>query len=278
MLVSTTPRDARRPSVRAALAALALVAGSAVGPGCGGPQVRRPADLASMVHVPAGEFGMGRDGGASDEGPARRVWLDEFWIDRLEVTNAQYKAFCDATGRLYPPTPVWDPDYFNARPDHPVININWEQARDYCAWAGKRLPTEAEWEKAAGGGARLYPWGDDWVVGRANLARGDAHERAAPVDAYPEDVSPYGVQQMAGNVREWVADAYDPAYYAGAPARNPTGPAAATATRALRGGGFTSPQADATTFNRQNAPQRSAIHHVGCRCAWSPQPLAAPAP
>ena len=240
--------------------------------GCGGPRLLRPTALErSMMHVPAGEFLMGRDDGDPDERPARRVWLDAFFIDRTEITNAQFKAFCDSTRRVYPNNPMWGPNYFLGKPRHPVVDIDWQQANDYCAWAGKRLPTEAEWEKAArGSDGRPYPWGNDWAEDRANIA-GEPYSHTAPVGSFPLGASPYGALDMAGNAWEWCADSYAERYYAEALNRNPQGPAAPKPLRVVRGGGWSSPRTEVGTSNRsQNRPDL-VFHHLGCRCAWSPR-------
>lgn len=222
-----------------------------------------------MVRIPAGEFTMGRDDGDQDERPERPVWLDEFYIDRTEATNAEFKAFCDATRRIYPNNPEWNPDYFLGSPNSPVVNLTWDQASTYCAWMRKRLPTEAEWEKAARGtDGRLYPWGNAWVDSAANL-QGEPFKRSAPVGSFPRGASAYGVLDMAGNVWEWCADWYELGYYLAAPSRNPRGPARAAPWRVVRGGGYTSPKTDAETANRAKNPPTQIIHHIGCRCAWS---------
>lgn len=223
-----------------------------------------------MVLVPAGEFIMGRDNGADDERPMRRVYLDAFYIDRTEVTNAQFKTFCDSTRRLPPNNPFWDPDYFG-KPDHPVVNITWEQADAYCKWAGKKLPTEAQWEKAARGSEGwLYPWGNEYFEGRGNVARGDSFRRTAPVGSFPQGVSPYGALDMVGNVWEWCADWFGETYYENAPTRNPTGPKEPSPWRVVRGGGFSSPPSDAITANRSKYKPREVLHHLGCRCVLEP--------
>jgi formylglycine-generating enzyme required for sulfatase activity len=256
----------RRP---AAVAAMLLLAPF----GCGGPQVKKPADLESMCSVPAGEFVMGRDTAENDEQPQRSVWLDAFYIDRTEVTNRAFKAFCDATGYLHPSNPLWDGNYFLANPDHPVLNLTWDQARAYCTWAGKRLPTEAEWEKAARGtDGRTYPWGNAWGDSLANMRDGDAFAKAAPVGRFPGGASPYGALDMAGNVWEWCSDWYLLEYYQQAPARNPIGPPGPAPRRVVRGGSFTSGQSDAEVANRDKYTPNHLLDHIGCRCAWSSQP------
>jgi formylglycine-generating enzyme required for sulfatase activity len=212
------------------------------------PQV----DLSEMVYVPAGEFIMGNDDVGDDpvrqvERPAHVVYLDGFYIDRYSVTAAELAAFLNAVGGH-----KWrcgsDCIYTQAGPeekpvgleiqivdghyvpgegyeDMPVTIATWEGARDYCEWVGKRLPTEAEWEKAARGtDGRLYPWGDEWDPTRPASGLRAIGDDAAPVGTHPGDVSPYGVYDMLGNVPEWVADWYDPEYYHRSPYANPQGP------------------------------------------------------
>ena len=193
-----------------------------------------PKDGAVMVFVPAGEFLMGSDEGSPDEKPVHRVTLDGYWIYRYEVTVAQYRKFCQETGREMPTKPPW-----GWEDDYPVVNVSWEQARAYCEWAGGRLPTEAEWEKAARGtDGRKYPWGNDWVDNWCAHAIGMKEgPGTVPVGSYPRGVSPYGLYDMSGNALEWVADWYSENYYATAPPRNPTGPeSSTTGSRVVRGG------------------------------------------
>ncbi len=162
--------------------------GSSAGPG-------------GMVYVPPGPVPLGGPSPTAMPGPTV-VDVDGFWIDRFEVTNAEYMAFVRATGHR-PPMFADDPD-FN-RPDQPVTGVSWDDAEAYCRWQGKRLPTEREWEKAARGtDGRLYPWGDRFAPEFAYLEG----ELPAPVGSHPADVSPYGVYDMAGNVSEWVADMF----------------------------------------------------------------------
>jgi formylglycine-generating enzyme required for sulfatase activity len=198
----------------------------------------RPRDGAEMVYVPAGEFVMGStedDPDANvDEEPVHTVHLDAFWIDRTEVSNAQYRQ-CVEAGDCDEPT-CWDEDDVNA-PDQPVVCVTWDNAQAFAAWVGGRLPTEAEWEKAARGtDGRIYPWGNSAPGCQiANHANCVGHARA--VGSYPQGASPYGVLDLAGNVWEWVADWYGRDYYARSPARQPPGPESGT-FRVLRGGSF----------------------------------------
>ena len=182
-----------------------------------------PIDGAVYVRVPAGDFVMGNDAGESYERPSHEVTLDEFWIKQTEVTNAEYSR-CVEAGACTPT------DFYRLHDsrfaNHPVVNINWQQANDYATWAGGRLPTEAEWEKACRGtDQRLYPWGNETPdATRLNYA-GSGIGDTTEVGSYPAGASPYGALDMAGNVWEWVGDWYGESYYSQSPASNPEGPA-----------------------------------------------------
>ncbi len=231
---------------------------------------------AAMVPVPAGPFLRGddaRNAADADERPRRRVFLSAFHIDRLEVTAGSY-AICVAAGRCPEAAPSADP-----RENLPAVGVTWHGAAAYCAFAGKRLPTEAEWEKAARGDTpRTYPWGDDFACARGNFGcyKGDgrcadqgAPGHPVPVGSYPAGASPYGALDMAGNVWEWVADRYAPGYYQRAPAQNPQGPKGLDGPdrRVLRGGGCCSIFGLPRTADRIALPPDYQDVDIGFRCA-----------
>lgn len=199
-------------------------------------------DGAELVWIPAGEFlrGSPEGQGGGDERPQRKITLDGFWICKTPVTLAQYTRFCQATGKKFEPTwgqamradPRGDENAY-------AVQASWYEAESYAQAMGAELPTEAQWEKAArGSDGRAYPWGNDWEPQRCASLEETIYKFSPgfrPVGSYPSGASPYGVLDMAGNVWEWVADWYDYAYYAGAPEKNPPGPAKGT-HKVLRGG------------------------------------------
>ncbi len=228
-----------------------------------------------MVNVPAGDFIMGSSDGdaqaSGDEKPQHTVYLDAFQIDKYEMTNALYIQCVDA-GKCYPPSTVssytrssyyGDPAFDN----YPVINVSWFDAKAYCEWAGKRLPTEAQWEKAARGtDGRIYPWGNTWDATKLNsLVSSPSPVDTTTVGSYPSGASPYGVLDMAGNVWEWVADWYDPNYYGHSPKREPQGPSSGQ-YKVLRGGSWDNGLADARVANRDYGVPIYYYAHLGFRC------------
>ncbi len=239
------------------------------------------------VLIPAGWFTMGSNKKIDRvayraEMPQRQVYLDAFEIDKFEVTALEYLRFVLATDR--PPLPDWKYDGGNfqeSMAQHPVMHVSWHEADAYCRWAGKRLPTEAEWEKAARGtDGRIYPWGNTPAgLTRANFGRtgvsGPVRDRPERLLLYPPIISvdkyengdePLRIGQMAGNVAEWVNDWYDPAYYRTAPDRNPQGPSTGT-HRVFRGGGWMDSTPTVRTAQRNGSAPETEANWLGFRCA-----------
>jgi formylglycine-generating enzyme required for sulfatase activity len=222
-----------------------------------------PVDGAVMVFILAGEFIMGSNDGGDDEKPQHRVTLDGYWIYKHEVTVAQYRKFCNATGRQMPDAPSW-----GWKDNHPIVKVTWHDATAYAQWAGVRLPTEAEWEKAARGtDGRKYPWGNEWDASKCNNGETGPNQ-TTPVGSYPQGVSPFGVHDMAGNVWEWCADWYDRNYYHSAPSKNPTGPSSGD-YRALRGGSWLDFVNLCRAALRNNFAPADRSIYVGFRCVQS---------
>lgn len=234
-----------------------------------------------MVFVPSGTFLMGAEGEDPDEAPVRRIMLSDFYIDQFEVSNARYQDCVDA-GSCSPPSNFGSDTrtsyYDNAEfANYPVIFVNWEDANTYCQWRGTRLPTEAEWEKAARGtGGWRFPWGDKFDSSRANYCGGssycpnepdDGYEDTAPIDAFPSGVSPFGAYQMAGNVNEWVADWYAENYYSTLSDgdNNPQG-ASSGDVRVIRGGSLGLNGSKMRSSNRANASPSISEQYNGIRC------------
>jgi len=214
-----------------------------------------------MALILAGEFQMGSNDGDSDEKPVHTVYLDAFYIDKYEVTNAQYKKFIDATE--YKAPYYWNDSRFNA-PNNPVVGVTWYDAKAYADWAGKRLPTEAEWEKSARGGlvGKKYPWGDNVTHDNANYY--DGGNGISPVGSFKSNG--YGLYDMAGNVWEWCADWYDRNYYANSPISNPAGPSSGL-HRVLRGGSWGNDNDNLRVAYRYNNDPARLSSNIGFRCA-----------
>lgn len=225
-----------------------------------------------MVLIPGGVFIRGADVGGFDEQPAREIDLDPFQIDRYEVTNHQYGQFAAATGhRKAGPPARYAKNVGRMRgPNQPAVYVSWEDARDYCQWKGKRLPTEAEWEKAMRGtDGRLWPWGNQERPNGANWARvDDGADVAAVVGTFESDASPFGVMDGAGNVMEWVEDWYSETYFKDSPDRNPPSPEHGV-YRVLRGGGYTTTGADVRITSRSKMVPDFRDETIGFRCAKS---------
>ena len=225
----------------------------------------------SMTVVPAGEFVMGSVTGDADEQPVRRVYLDTFFIDLYQVSVGQYAKFLEATSQAAPPD--WSIMNKSRHQNRPVVNVDWADANAYCIWAGKRMPTEAEWEKAARGtDGRTYPWGNELPTGfRANSMREkwSNHWVLMPVGMYEEGKSPYGLYDMAGNVWEWVSDWYASDYYASSPSQNPVGPSTGE-SKVIRGGSWGSGPKDLRSADRDTHVPSTRGLGTGFRCAKNP--------
>lgn len=243
----------------------------------GGPTGK---DGAPMIVIPEGEFLMGTNDGASNERPEHKVWLKHYAIDQYEVTISLYAKFLEAA--RYAPPPTWDDEAVTSAGNRPAVGLTWADAEAYCRWAGKRLPTEAEWEKAARGtDGRRYPWGHmQPFVDIANYNRGVWVSDAITLVSVNSGLegmsvrhgtkgggkSPYGLFHMAGNAAEWVADWYDREYYQKSPDRNPSGPATGE-RRVIRGGSWADVPMGIRTTVRISAEPEFQDRTVGVRCA-----------
>lgn len=216
-----------------------------------------------MVFVPPGEFTMGNTI-LADEMPVHKVTLDAFWMDKYEVSNGAFLV-CVRAGSCAQP-PAGSSAGKPATDIYPVTLVSWQDALDYCTWAGKRLPTEAEWEKAArGADGRIYPWGNKFDQDLVNSAY-NLNLKTVPVDQFPKGVSPYGAFNMAGNVWEWTADWYAEDYYQNSPKNNPAGPASGQ-FRVARGGGYGGTEAVMRTAKRRYISPDETGGYLGFRCA-----------
>jgi serine/threonine-protein kinase len=238
-------------------------------------------DGITLLYVPAGEFIRGDDNSRdSDEKPALPVYLDAFWIDRTEVTNAMYRRCVDAQ-QCNPSSPRKSEtrnSYYASRQfdKFPVINVTWQDANNYCAWAGRSLPTEAQWEKAASWDEAnkqklIYPWGDGSTINcsLANYKGGtaDCKNDTTQVGSYESGASPYGVLDMAGNVWEWVYDNYDAGFYdKPGTDRNPKQTIGNSDYRVVRGGAWSSTGEQLHTANRFRVDEFSQLNDLGFRC------------
>lgn len=259
----------RRARFRLLLPALALIV--AIGPMPTLGARAAGVDDVEMIEIPTGWFVMGsaEADADQDEQPVARIFVDGFWIDKHEVTNRRYQRCVDAGACV---VPIGSELGDRGRADHPVAILSWRQATDYCRWAGKRLPTEAEWEKAARGGleGKRYPWGDTLDRDKANFlaeplsknSRGTSACRTFPPNGY-------GLYDMAGNVWEWVHDWHSSSYYATSPLNSPAGPREGT-LRVVRGGSWLAAETRMLSCShRHKVPPDTYSYGIGFRIACS---------
>ena len=221
-----------------------------------------------MVFIPAGTFTMGNEGNEANEKPAHEITLNAFYIGKYEITNRQYKAFIEATG-LNSPTTWEEGNFADQFADHPVTGITWEDAYAYCDWLGDatkkkyRLPTEAEWERAARGGlsGMKFPWGNDINKLRANYGKNFA-EGTTPAGKIKSNE--LGICDMAGNAAEWVADWYSEDYYAQSPKDNPKGPDSG-GSKVVRGGSWRNDPEEICVSIRKEEQPTSSSEYIGFR-------------
>ncbi len=239
-------------------------------------------DGATMVLVPAGPFTMGSDEGLPNERPVHAVTLDAYYIDQYEVTLSLYRKFLEVGKQASPPN--WDDEAATTVGDRPAVGMSWSAASAYCQWAGKRLPTEAEWEKAARGtDGRRYPWGEmQPFVDIANYNRGMWVSEAVTLASVTSGLegmsvrhglkgggkSPFGLSHMAGNAAEWVADWYGRDYYQKSSEKNPSGPATGD-KRVIRGGSWADLPAALRVTARLSAEPDFEDRTIGFRCAMN---------
>jgi formylglycine-generating enzyme required for sulfatase activity len=218
-----------------------------------------------MVEVPAGPFTMGSSQGKPEDGPPHEVDLPAFSIDKFEVTNADFAKFVEATGYQTDAEKTGEKGwraYAEGKDNHPVVKVSWNDATAFCKWMGKRLPSEAEWEKAARGADKLtFPWGNDWDPKKAN-AKAAGLRGTAAVGSFGAGASPYGAMDMAGNVWEWTADWFQPY-----PGNTSSDPYYGEKYKVTRGGAWFEDQAQCTTYNRNATSAEAANDDLGFRCA-----------
>lgn len=230
-------------------------------------------DPVEMINIPSGTFirGSAKGEGRLDEQPKRKIYLDSFAIDKYEVSNGRYITFLGETLHK-PPLNVYGDGPLSSEAgidDLPVVQVTWHDAVDYCFWAGKRLPTEAEWEKSArGDDDRLYPWGNELpTADRAQFDREwDGKKTFQTVDSLSMGQSASGIYHLSGNVREWTQDWYNDEYYVNSPNRNPRGPEKGI-LKVIRGGSWRSFDSDLRVPSRGKGGFALKTHGIGFRCA-----------